>query len=55
MTIIKDSKFYSDIAKKRKNPYLPFKDKEYAKAMSKKAAEVRKQNKTKRERKRITL
>jgi len=35
------SKYMSDLAKKRKNPYTPFKDKEYAKAMSKKAAEKR--------------
>lgn len=43
MVVIKDSKFFSEIAKKRKNPYRPFKDDpEYAKKMSAKAAEARK-------------
>lgn len=35
------SKYMSELAKKRKNPYTPFKDKDYAKAMSQKAAEKR--------------
>lgn len=35
------SAYFSELAKKRKNPYLPFKDKVYAKQMSDKAQEKR--------------
>ena len=38
------SKYFSELSKKRKNPYLPFKGKEYAKAMSKKAKDAKKEN-----------
>jgi hypothetical protein len=35
------SKYFSDLAKKRTHPYLPFKNKDYAKKMSRKAQQAR--------------
>lgn len=40
----KISKYMSDLAKQRKNPYLPFTNPEYAKEMSAKAAVKRREN-----------
>ena len=47
--VIQDSAFYSAISKKRVKPYLPMKDPEYAKKLSKLAAIARaaKREKTK--------
>lgn len=38
------SEYFSNLAKKRKNPYTPFKDKDYAKKMAQKSVEARRKN-----------
>jgi len=38
------SQYFSELAKKRKNPYTPFKDKAYAKEMARKSVETRRRN-----------
>jgi len=48
-TTIRPDGYFSELAKKRKNPYLPFKDPEYAKKMSALAVLARAKKKAERD------